>query len=167
MIRLRTRRNHFDTVFVVALLLLLAMTAVVLILIGAKQYQATANQMNTNYEVRTASSYLFEKIRQSDTCGTICVKDFNGSDALVIYEDIDGITYTTYIYYYKGYLCELFVSQNSVYSPASGQKIIEANAFTPSQVSDGLIRADIENTKGDTETLYLSLKSAEREDEES
>ena len=38
-----------------------AVTAFILVLIGIKQYKVTADSMNYNYEVRTASSYLREK----------------------------------------------------------------------------------------------------------
>ena len=61
MLRLYSNNRKMDTVFVAALFVLFAITACLLILIGARQYRATAKAMNANYEVRTASSYLTEK----------------------------------------------------------------------------------------------------------
>jgi len=62
MLRLDNRRStKIDSVFVVALFTMFAVTAFLLILIGAKQYQHTADTMDANYESRTISSYLTEK----------------------------------------------------------------------------------------------------------
>ena len=59
--------RKIDTVFVLALITLFAATSFVLVLIGAKQYRYVTNTMNENFEDRTVSSYLTEKIRQYDT----------------------------------------------------------------------------------------------------
>ena len=87
-----------DTVFVAALFVLFAITACLLILIGARQYRATAKAMNANYEVRTASSYLTEKVRQNDCSAGISIVDFAGGNALALTNDVNS-NYTTYIYY--------------------------------------------------------------------
>ena len=76
MINLDSGVRRFDTVFVVALLTLFALTASILVLISAKQYNITAEKMNTNYESRTVSSYLREKTRQSDANGQIVLELF-------------------------------------------------------------------------------------------
>ena len=69
MLRLDNRRStKIDGVFVIALFTMFAVTAFLLILIGAKQYQRTADTMDANYESRTISSYLTEKIRQQVHC---------------------------------------------------------------------------------------------------
>ena len=108
MLRLYSNNRKMDTVFVAALFVLFAITACLLILIGARQYRATAKAMNANYEVRTASSYLTEKVRQNDCSAGISIVDFAGGNALALTNDVNS-NYTTYIYYYDGYLRELFI----------------------------------------------------------
>ena len=66
MFKLKSRSHQADSFFVM-LLFFFALTAFILVLIGVKQYKYTANAMNYNYEVRTVTSYLREKVRQNDS----------------------------------------------------------------------------------------------------
>lgn len=167
MLRLRQSNQKIDTVFVLLLFLLFAMTATVLVIIGVKQYKITADSMNYNYEVRTASSYLTEKVRQND-CGdgisiiTIETDNNLSVDAISLSSEINDINYYTYIYYYDGYLRELFVSEDSVYSLESGLKIIELSDLSLSDEQGGIIKAVITDTNGGASTLLLSTKSLSR-----
>lgn len=156
MLRLHTTNRKMDTVFVAAIFVLFAMTACLLVLIGARQYRATAKAMNANYEVRTASSYLTEKIRQNDCDAGISIVDFAGGSALALTDDTDS-SYTTYIYYYDGYLRELFVGENAVYTPDSGQQIIACKGFDLSLVRSGLILASVKDTSGTLHKIYLNI----------
>ncbi len=67
MFKLKSRSHQADSFFVMLLFFLFALTAFILVLIGVKQYKSTANAMNYNYEVRTVTSYLREKVRQNDS----------------------------------------------------------------------------------------------------
>jgi hypothetical protein len=62
MFKLKSRSHQADSFFVMLLFFLFALTAFILVLIGVKQYKSTANAMNYNYEVRTVTSYLREKV---------------------------------------------------------------------------------------------------------
>ena len=66
MVRLNSNTPKIDTVFVMVLFTLFSLTSFVLILIGVKQYKVTADTMSSNYELRTVTSYLSEKVRQND-----------------------------------------------------------------------------------------------------
>lgn len=156
MLRLYSNNRKMDTVFVAALFVLFAITACLLILIGARQYRATAKAMNANYEVRTASSYLTEKVRQNDCSAGISIVDFAGGNALALTNDVNS-NYTTYIYYYDGYLRELFIGENAVYTPDSGQQIIACKSFDPELVRSGLIFASVTDTSGTLHKIYLNI----------
>lgn len=157
MLKLYSSARKIDTVFIVCLFALFALTAFVLILIGVRQYQSTADSMNDNYEVRTAISYLSEKVRQYDTDAGITVADFYGGQALALSSYIEDKTYITFIYYYDGALREILVGEDAVYSPESGQSVIELNGFTAEYVHSGLIRATITDTDGITHDIYLKI----------
>lgn len=164
MLRLHSTRHKIDTVFIAALFVLFTMTSCLLVLIGARQYRATAHAMNENYEVRTASSYLTEKIRQNDTDAGIAIVDFAGGNALALTSSADS-SYTTYIYYYDGYLRELFVGDNAIYTPDSGQKIIACDRFEPQLVHSGLILANLTDTTGTLHKIYLNIHVTSGRDE--
>ena len=58
----KTPEHTIDRVFLLALLALFAATAFLVVSIGAKQYHSIADSMTANYETRTVSSYLEEKM---------------------------------------------------------------------------------------------------------
>ena len=156
--------KKIDTVFVLALLTLFAATAFLLVLIGAKQYRYVTDSMNENYEDRTVSSYLTEKIRQNDTENAIAVVRLEDTTALSITSEAADIQYITYIYYYEGSLRELVVTGNSVFTFASGQEIIALQGFTPSIINDSLLHISLTDTSGDSTDIYLSLHCDSRKE---
>ncbi|MCM1284147.1 MAG: DUF4860 domain-containing protein [Muribaculaceae bacterium] len=162
MLRLNFHSRKIDTVFLVLLFSLFAVTAFTLVLVGAKQYQLTADAMNGNYELRTTTSYLREKIRQYDTDAGVMVEEFAGSSALTLENRIDDKTYRTYIYYYDGALRELVVGENAVYTPETGQEIITLSGFAPELVHSGLIRVVLTDTEGIRHELCLDTKANAR-----
>lgn len=60
----KTPEHTIDRVFLLALLALFAATAFLVVSIGAKQYHSITDSMTANYETRTVSSYLEEKMNQ-------------------------------------------------------------------------------------------------------
>lgn len=160
MLRLDNRRStKIDGVFVIALFTMFAVTAFLLILIGAKQYQNTADTMDSNYETRTISSYLTEKLRQNDADGSITITEIDGTHALALKTTENDITYVTYIYYYENALREIVVNDASVFSLETGQEIIQTGGFSAEVVSDNLLKITITTIKGQKQTLYLTLHS--------
>ena len=149
--------KKIDTVFVLALITLFAATAFMLVLIGAKQYRHVTDTMNANYEDRTVSSYLTEKIRQHDTADAISVVTLEGVPALSLITTEDDLQYITYVYYYEGSLRELVVTANSVFTLASGQQILDLTGFLPVRVNDSLLHITVTDTRGDVEELYLPI----------
>lgn len=155
--------SKIDSVFVIALFTMFAATAFLLILIGAKQYKNTAENMDANYECRTISSYLTEKIRQSDCQGNIQTTFLEGVPALSLETTENDILYTTYIYYYENALREIVVNSSSVFSLESGQEIIKTGGFTAEQITDQLLKITIITTKKEKQTLFLPLHSNGKE----
>ncbi len=164
MLRLDSKRSlKIDSVFVIALFTMFAVTAFLLILIGAKQYQHTADAMDANYESRTISSYLTEKLRQNDNHGNVTISQIEGIDALAITTMENDVTYITYIYYYKDALREIVVNEHSVFSLETGQEIIKTNGFTTEMIHNNLIKITVTTTANHSQVLYLPIHSAGKE----
>ncbi len=159
MFKIRTGSRRIDSIFVMILFFLFALTAFVLVMIGVRQYQSTADSMNYNYEVRTATSYLREKVRQNDSHAAISIDNIEDTDVLALKSEVNGIVYYTYIYYYDGYLRELYVQDGSSYSLNTGQQIIELSSFDLSEATNRLITVTITDTWGGTTDMYLSVNS--------
>ena len=152
MLQLKNSSKKIDTVFIVSLFVLFAITAILLILIGARQYRFTADSMNRNYEIRTTSSYLTEKVRQSDTITGVSVVDFSIGPALALTSKQNNQAYTTYIYYYDGSLKELFVKEDTAFTPSAG--------FAPEVIHTGLIRITFTDTQNKDHCIYLDVNAA-------
>ena len=160
MLQLENSSRKIDTVFIVSLFVMFAITAILLILIGARQYRFTADSMNRNYEIRTASSYLTEKVHQSDTITGVSVVDFSVGSALALTDRQNNQTYITYIYYYDGVLKELFVKEDAAFTPSAGQTIVQLHGFIPEVVHTGLIRITFTDTQKKEHSIYLDINAA-------
>lgn len=159
--KLHASDHKVDLLFVMALFTIFCATAFLVVLIGARQYQITADNMNYNYEVRTTSSYLQEKLRQSDVGEEVSVCTLaEDVSALALYEKIDGVRYCTYIYYYDGFLRELYVTEESKFDLSAGQALLEINGFTPEIKSKTLVKMTFTGTDGIAYPTYAALHTA-------
>ena len=166
MLHLDNRRtNKIDSIFVIALFMVFAITSFLLIFIGAKQYQHTAKAMDDNYESRTISSYLTEKVRQHDCANAIYLCELEGKTALALESIENDTTYITYIYYYDGAIREIIVTEHSVFSLDSGQEIVFTNGFEAQHEQSDLLKITITTSDGNTEHIYLSLHSSARKEQ--
>ena len=160
----RTSRK-IDMVFVMTLLILFTATTLALVLIGAKHYHSVTDHMTGNHEQRIASSYLAEKVRQNDRVDAVTLCTILDTPALSIRTTEDNVSYITYIYFYEDYLRELVVTESSVFSLAGGQPIMEIQDMHFSMENEYLIRIELTNLQGYTQTMYLPLHSKARKED--
>ena len=92
--------------------------------------------------------------------GGISVETFEGVDALVLLEEIDGIEYETRVYCYDGYLRELFAEAGGEFLPGDGEQILKAQALSVQR--DGqTLKAELTDPNGEVQELTLYLRSRE------
>lgn len=153
------KQTHIvDIIFILALFGLFALSSLFLITAGAEIYHNTVNNMQANYELRTSTSYLSEKIRQSECSDLVQLK---GVDAIALYETVGQTDYVTYLYYYDGYLRELYVSSGTDLGDSmlmAGQKISELDSIRFWKSSPQMISADIVYKDKSTASLLLNIK---------
>ena len=124
--------------FVLTLFLLLSALSISVILAGSTVYEKISDNMDNNYDRRVTFSYLTTKIRQNDSNGSISIvqKEFiehiDGKDIVKIVDMIaikesELLEYITYIYYYEGYIREIFTDIE--FEPGWGEEIIKAEGF--------------------------------------
>ncbi len=115
-----------DTIFVLVLFAVFAVTVLFVLMSGAGVYKNTQSVMQQRYEERTCVSYITSKINHHDESGAIAVTDFGGFSALELEEKIADKSFVTYIYCHDGYVKELMFEKGLEFDPASGMNIIEA-----------------------------------------
>lgn len=152
-------KHIIDTLFVIALFCLFALSAIFLITIGANIYGRTVNNIEDNFSNRTALAYITEKVRQSDNAGSLSIGAFHGCPALIITSKIENTEYCTYLYEYDGYLREIMLRRGMAIDPAIGQSIIAVSDFSLTPINDHLMNCGI--TIDDTENynLYITVHS--------
>ncbi len=155
-------RHIVDILFVLALFCVFAASALMLVTIGANVYKQTVSDMSINFTQRTAYSYVTEKIRQNDTYDAVSVGELRGTPALILTQQINGESYSTYLYFYEGYLKELFIRKDSFAGTdilSAGQDIMALSSFTAEEAEKGLIKLTIDTGDGPPMILYTALRS--------
>lgn len=162
----RTENRHMvDILFVLTLFCVFALCALTLVTLGANVYQRTVDHMESNYESRTPTSYITQKIRQADWEDAVYVTQFDGVEALLMKQSIQDIEYHTYIYEYEGYLCELFTRADLEMSASAGNQIIPIRSFHVEKENAQLITFEI--TTENREVLHFSICTRSRNEEDS
>ena len=147
-----------DVIFVLALFGAFAFSAVMLIIAGSTIYRNTINNMQSNFETRTSSSYISEKLRQGGEVD-ILHSDASG-DIIAVKRLVDKREYATFLYCRDGYLCELYSAADTDLSEgmlAAGQKITELSSLTAKTTdSDTVIEVLLKHESGAQNRLLLS-----------
>ena len=131
--------QKMDTVFVLMLFCLFAMSVLLTLMLGANIYRHMTELSQEGYDEQTCLSYVWTKIKNSDESGKISVGDFNGISALFISEVYGDSVYQTKIYLYDGWVCELFAEAGfDDFTPDAGTQIIRSGSLEFEQL-DGLL----------------------------
>lgn len=154
------KKRKTDALIVLLLFGVFAVCVLSVLLTGADAYQRLSARDRASYDRRTAGQYLTTRVRQADRLGDVAVEDFDGADALVFTEEIDGEVYRTMVYCHDGYLRELFAVEGGDFLPADGEKILEAQGLTLSMERQTIL-AELTDPAGEVRRLTLYLRSRE------
>jgi len=148
--------NKIDTVFVLMIFCVFAMSVFLVLMLSASTYRNMVDISNEGQNERVAMSYIRTKIRKADTAGAISVSDFNGVSALSLVEEVGGRNFVTLIYYHEGWLNELFHEVGFDYfAPGDGIPIIRVDSLRFDMIDDSLIRITT-----DKESLLITPRSS-------
>ena len=150
-----------NTVFVLLLFCVFAMAVLMTLLSGAGAYQSVHDNMENQYAERTGLAYVEAKLHHYDRMDAVRVEPFADTTALALYEQIDGKTYKTLIYYHDGYLKELFFEDGLVFQPADGQNVLEAEALIFNWKQPHLLQIICESDNGIQAETIVYLHSGE------
>lgn len=156
---MQEKKHTVDVLFVITLFCVFALSVIVATSLGAKVYKNIVDDMDNNFNSRTAYSYIINKVHQSDTGGLVSVGTYDGYDSLDISEEIDNIMYSTHLYCYDGSLMELFSRSDQDFDPSFGTELFKLETFSISPVTDRLIKFEFTPVNGDTQTLFVHLRS--------
>ena len=160
----KLQQHNIESAFVLILFAVFAMTVVAVLALGANSYQKLVERDNEGYNKRIVTSYVAAKIRNNDVRGNIAVGGFasageeDGIDTLHMYREAGGEKYDTRIYYYDGYIYELFTLTDLDFDPEAGNVVMEAKGLSFERNGD-VIQITSVDKEGRTSTATVALRS--------
>ena len=148
-----------DIVFALTLFCVFAVSLLAVVILGADIYGTTVEKMSENYELRTSLGYIAGKIKQNDNSAGIEATTFGGENAIALHQNINGTEFITYIYYYQGSLCEMFIAEGVDASPQAGQKIVDIKAFSAEKIADNAFSISCTDSSGKSASQIISIRS--------
>ncbi|MBQ9858744.1 MAG: DUF4860 domain-containing protein [Oscillospiraceae bacterium] len=155
----QTKSNSLGSILVLLAFALLIVSLLMVLLTGADVVNRLTKRDEVNFDRRTAVSYITMRIHQSDCDGMLSVGTYCDGDALVITENIDGVSFQTLIYCYDGYLYELFCREGYAPDPEYGEKILPADSLSLSDMG-AYIEVSV-SVDGSDDTFQIMLRSRE------
>lgn len=160
------RRFIVDILFVLALFGVFAVSALVVVTIGADVYQHTVRDMSRNYDSRTAIAYVSEKVRQADCSlgdgsSAVRLSTLSGQPALCLREELDGEQFCTWLYFHDGFLKELYMREGANLGGnilSAGEDILQLSDLEYKQIADNLLSVSMTLPNGENKQLFLSVR---------
>lgn len=154
----KKRTGIVHLVSVLLIICVFAVSAMVLVNVGAIIYKNIAENNLETFQVRTSLSYVKTKINQYDSLEGVRVEEKDGRKQLVLSEMIEDEIYDTIIYFYKGKLLEITHEQGGNFKPEDGFTILGVDQFEISE-ENGLVKLKAINKAGESETMFVKVRS--------
>jgi hypothetical protein len=119
--------------------------------------------MDLDYEQRSASLYLIQKVRQYDFQDAISVQGLAGGDALVLQSSVDGQTYQDWIYVDGGALQEELVLAGDRPHPGLAQAITPLSGMSI-ELKGQRLKLELASADGSLHELHLALRCPSQRD---
>lgn len=154
---MKRQKEKLDREALLALVLLAVFAVCVLtvLLTGAKAYSRLTQRDRGAYQRRTAAQYIATRARQADGAGAVSLTSFGEGDALTL---DTGEWYVTRIYYYDGYLMELYTDPELGLGPEDGEKVLALSGLS-FHLEDGFLDIACADSAGRWERLSLCIQS--------
>lgn len=139
-----------------------ALFSLFIVVIGAKVYRDLAFSGSKNTEVRSAFSYVANKVRiNGGEPNSIKTENINGINVLLITENYDNEKYKTLIYCCDGELREIFAPYDKEFNSESGDKITDVNNFKIKKYNNGLL-ITLTEKDGFEQSMYLGYPVSDK-----
>lgn len=148
-------QHHMEGLAALLLFGVFAVCVLAVLLTGADAYRRLTQRDQAAYDRRTCEQYLTTRVRQADKAGNIVLEDYDGTDVLILDADQE---YVTYIYYWDGWLMELYAWSGEPLALDEGRQLLEAESMDIS-LAGNMLTFDFSPAPGVEDTLLLNLRS--------
>ena len=126
---------------------------------GAGVYRRVASRVEEISQSRVNLSYITARIHAYDQAGMVETGSFGDSDAVFLYQEIDGSSYETILYVYDGNLMEMLCEKNWEMDPEFGETVSPAQALAVTEPERGLLRLALTESDGQVRTTDIYVRS--------
>lgn len=156
---MKMKYKQITDALVLLLLLVFAVSLISVLFMGVNAYSRLTERDSASYSQRTCVQYIVTRVHSNDRTGAVSIDDFGDGDALVMRETIGDREYMTRLYFYDGYLTELFSPSELSFTPDSGERIMEISDLSFSFIGDGLLNIVCVEKDGIESSISVSLRS--------
>lgn len=155
---MRERGSSANGMLVFLIYGMFALFSLFLVVIGARVYRGLTAAGNENTEIRSAFSYVANKVRLGGgQAGAVRVEEKNGITVLSLRESYEDTEYETVIYYYDGALREYFAPAGQDFMPEAGERIAKAADFQIEEDGAGQLLFTLVDEDGGRRSMHLNL----------
>ncbi len=160
--KVQQNRQTMNLLFTMLLFLVFVLSALFTVLIGGKVYENINSRIEENYSGQVVLNYVANKVRQNDKADSIAVRTIEDTAVLELTQEINGVSYVTWIYYMDGAVRELFTNAGSGLGLADGLEIIDSRGLTFRQEGNVL---EVQVADQSDTRLLLNIRSGGVADE--
>lgn len=156
---MQRKHSMIDLFFTLTLFCVFAVSALIVVVIGANVYRSTVAGMSENYSTRTAVAYVTEKVRENDRAGSVQLGILpcdSSVPALSLIRYGEPQSIRTYIYFYDSALRELATTDAYAVNldPSTGQVVAELENASFEQLENELFRFTAVGENGPEELIF-------------
>lgn len=156
---MQRKHSMIDLFFTLTLFCVFAVSALIVVVIGANVYRSTVAGMSENYSTRTAVAYVTGKVRENDRAGSVQLGILpcdSSVSALSLTRYGEPQSICTYIYFYDGALRELATTDAYAVNldPSTGQVVAELENASFEQLENELFRFTAVGANGPEELIF-------------
>ncbi len=156
------RRGHqAQLIFALLACCLFALCLLMVLLLGARAYQRVAAAGTGAGDQLDCLAYISAKVRNHDGLGQVFLDGFSPEqplETLYLRQELDGVVYDTRIYYWQGWVRELYSQAGLAFSPEDGATLLEASGLGFS-LEDGVLTVNCPDEEGRPLCQKLKLRS--------
>lgn len=161
----KNSKSSINTIVILILAVLFIMLAMLVITTGVSVYGSTVERAEYSYQIRTSLSYIVNQSRMYDSEGSISVSEIEGSPALKLSTEQGGIVWSTYIYYYDGYIREIpLAREGAQLHSTTGLGLIEASGLQLIPRDNGMVEIIVTGSTGESGRTFITPKSFSQND---
>lgn len=128
---------------------------------GSSSYTALVEQKKHDDQLRIASSYLTNKVRQNDVedCIIVSKNSETGHALLKVLENGADASVVTWIYYHDGYIKEATFVDGAAFDPELGFEIAKLDVFALQRYEDNIICLELGISGYDIRDVWIASKT--------